>query len=308
MERHVSTSVPAPSPLHLGRMVIDVMRLSAYFLAGDPWWLENSVLSYYDMVDRIVLSYDSDKLSWAGSPLAGIDESIDRARAIDRDRKIVLSPGKYSYPDRHPLISDTYQRQCALDEAGAKADWVIQLDSDEVLQGGAGTFYDCLTEADERAAAGMDYPARWLYQRGQSVFLERSTRFWRFAAGYPGPVVVRAGTSLRHCRQADVPMFRVDFRRHNTDPSHPHDALVHRTIGSHEGILHFSWVRSEEYMRRKAGISGHSDNYSEPARLRRWMWSGKHPILTAAATPIRSVENRYRLSALPREYRRWQGE
>jgi hypothetical protein len=286
------------------------MRLAAYFLAGDPWWLENSVSSYYDLVDRIVVSYDSNRLSWVGSPLPGIDDCIDRVKAIDHDSKVILAPGPYARPDRHPLVSETYQRQCAVDQASEDVDWIIQLDSDEVLQNPS-LFADCLSEADARAATGVEYPARWLYQRvghSTSTYLERSSRWWRLTAAYPGPVAVRPRTILRHCRQADASLFRVDFRTHNTDPAHASDAVVHRAIDKDSGILHFSWVRSEEFMRIKADFSAHSDNYSQPRKLVRWAWCGQHPLLTVATTPLRRDGERFRWSKLPERYSRWIGE
>src|SRR5208283_1119069 len=66
------------------------MRLRAYVLAADPAWLETSMQSYYDIVEKIVVSYDRNKVGWTGHPLP-IDECIDRAKSIDTD-EVVTQP------------------------------------------------------------------------------------------------------------------------------------------------------------------------------------------------------------------------
>ncbi len=44
------------------------MRLNAYVLAADPAWIEESVASYYDLVQRILVSFDDSGTSWTGHP------------------------------------------------------------------------------------------------------------------------------------------------------------------------------------------------------------------------------------------------
>ncbi|MBE7158495.1 MAG: hypothetical protein INR62_08700, partial [Rhodospirillales bacterium] len=124
------------------------MRTNAYLLAADPAWIESSVLSYYPLVERIVVSYDEDGFGWTGAPL-DIDQCLRRLRVIDRDGKLDFQPGHYARREffRRPLENDTYQRQCALDQAGTDADWVLQLDTDEII-GDASIFTDCLAQAD----------------------------------------------------------------------------------------------------------------------------------------------------------------
>ena len=74
------------------------MRLHAYVLAGDPAWIRQGIGSFYGLVDRIVVSYDADGLSWSGHPLS-TEESLDRIAAADPDGKVVLHPGRFSNPD-----------------------------------------------------------------------------------------------------------------------------------------------------------------------------------------------------------------
>lgn len=257
------------------------MRLAAYVMAGDPAWATQSVASYYDMVDRIVVSYDVDGLSWAGHPME-VDATIARMLAVDRDHKLELLPGRYAHPGRFTLDIETEQRQEALQLAGKDVDWVLQLDSDEVALAPA-RLAQSLVAADAAGAAALDYPLRHAYQRAlDGRLLEHAQRGGGARAGYPGPLAIRSGTILSHCRQADVEHFRVDIAPHNTDPARAKDLPVHAVISEDEAVLHLSWVRTEEQMRAKSKVSGHADNQDWDAALRRWRWSARHPRLAVA--------------------------
>src|SRR5437763_17068175 len=103
------------------------MRLKAYILAADPNWIEASVLSYYDHVDEIVVSYDDSGIGWSGHPIP-VDECLRRLRAIDERKKFRFVGGSYFRPGHSPMANDTNQRQCAIDAIGDSADWIIELD------------------------------------------------------------------------------------------------------------------------------------------------------------------------------------
>lgn len=273
-------------------------RISAYVLVADPNFLAESVQSYYGIVDKIVLSYDSTATSWTGTRLP-LDACLETLASLDVEGKCVHAPGRYSDVSRQPFDNETAQRQAALDLAGENADWVLQLDTDEVL-GNPVKFHTCLARADScEKAMGFDYPARWLYSRIRSeLYLERCTRRWQVVASYPGPVAVRSGVTLRHARQADIDLFRVDFAPRNTDPWHPRNATVDEVVSPSDAIFHYSWVRSPGYIRRKFGWSGHSDDLTRPQVYRDWLWHSRHPLVTVSTAPISSRERRFRLSRI----------
>ncbi|WP_265523560.1 hypothetical protein [Oerskovia flava] len=273
------------------------MRRSAYVLLADPSFLGASLRAYYDHVDRIVLSYDESATSWTGTPLP-VDECLAIVKEIDVDGKCVAAPGHYARLEHPPLDNDTYQRQAALDEASDDADWVLQLDTDEVILD-PDSFLAALTKADDAGAGGLHYPSRWLYSRvAPGRYLEASTRWGRPVASYPGPLAVRAGTRLDQARQADVPLYRVDLRPWNTDPAHHHTTIVHDVVTPQEAVLHFSWVRSDDVIRRKFGWSGHTDDYSRPAVYRTWRNRSRRPHRTALTSPLRRTDW-YRLVTVP---------
>jgi hypothetical protein len=276
------------------------VRLNAYVLAGDPAWVPESIGSYYGLVDRIVVSFDRDGRSWSGAPLS-TDRALERIRAADPDGKVVLLAGDYADPSRFAMRLETEQRQAALDAASEGADWVLQLDTDEIVPNPA-LFADFIGRARDHAAEALEFPARVLYARARDgVFLEQCGRFWGWQAAYPGPVAVRAGTTLSFARQsASAPLYRVDVAPWNTDPAHPRWAPVHATIDPRDAILHMSWVRTEAQMAEKAVVSGHASRRDWDRELRTWRTRARHPLRTAAAAPFtRDPVQRFRMTRLP---------
>lgn len=288
-----------------GAMTVDeaaraqIGGLSAYIMLADPSYLAESLSAYYPYVDRIVLSYDESATSWTGTPLP-LEQCLAIVRRIDVDGKCVAVPGHFARLDADALDNDTFQRQHALDAASEHGRWVLQLDTDEVMLRPE-AFFAALARADAAGAGGLEYPARWLYTRvGGGRYLEQTGRLWQRAASFPGPLAVRAGTTLRLARQADVELFRVDLRPWNTDPWHPADAPVHAVVSPDDAVVHFSWVRRPEVIRRKFHWSGHTDEMTPPAVYRAWVRRSRHPLLAVATTPLRRRSRAwYRLSTIP---------
>jgi hypothetical protein len=259
-------------------------------MAADPAFLAASVESYYDAVERVVVSYDERQLSWSGEPIP-VDRCLAELKHLDSEGKLDFRPGQYSYPDLAPMDCETRQRQDTLDAASVDADWVLQIDTDEVFPD-LNVFLEMLRRADNAGADALDFPSRWLYTRiGDGRFLETCSRWWRAAAGYPGPLAVKAGTRLRLARQCEGNLFRVDFRKRNTDPWHSRDTPVHATVRVDQGVLHFSWVRSAENMREKAETSAHRDDFDWQTALAKWCFRTRHPTIATALTPLRRKEH-----------------
>jgi hypothetical protein len=281
------------------------LRLHAYVLAADPAFLAASVRAYYPWVERIVVSFDRTSTSWSGTPLP-VDECLAILDAVDVDGKCRLAPGDYFRPGHDPLDNDTFQRQAALDQASEGADWVLQLDTDEVMTAPE-TFVAALGRADDAGATALDYPSRWLYNRvgdagGGGRYLEASTRFWRPVAGYPGPLAIRPDQELTCARQCDDAVrYRVDVRPWNTDPAQGPGSVVHEVVGLDEAVVHYSWVRDDAYMRRKFGWSGHTAQYSRPEVYRAWAARTRRPWTAVLGTPLRRHPQWFRLSTIAPE-------
>ncbi len=266
------------------------VRLNAYLLLADPAWIEASVLSYYDLVDSIIASYDEQGVGWTGRPIETA-ECIQRLERIDHAKKIRLVPGRYhDIAHDHLLEVETIQRQAALEVAGHGADWVIQLDADEVLLDPA-AFKAAIECAADAGVDGLHYPSRWLFARlGRSTYLERATARGRTWPAFPGPVAVRSGTGLDLARIHGGQNFTVSWRR--KDPAD-------MRIAKKQSIAHLSTVRSREQMQAKAATSGHSRDFDWSAYLATWERAHRNPLRYAVAS-YRSRESPcYRIAYVP---------
>ncbi|WP_396655855.1 hypothetical protein [Microbacterium sp.] len=276
------------------------MKINAYVLAGDPAWAAQSIHSYYHLVNEIVVSFDRSRRSWAGHPLS-VDESLARIATADPEGKVRHLPGDHVDPNRYALRVETEQRQIALDAASAGADWVIQLDTDEIVRS-PGTFREHIRLADSRAADAVEFPSRLLHVRTKSgQFLERCGRWWQTQSAYPGPLAVRAGTKLTLARQSKgIATHRVDVRPWNTDPVQPRGVPVHGVIRPADAVVHLSWVRTEAQMAEKRVVSGHARDRDWERDIRRWRAATRHPWLTTMRTPLMFDRwRRFRLTRIP---------
>ncbi len=276
------------------------MRVNAYILTADPAWIEASILSYYDIVDKIIVSFDESRLSWTGKPIA-VDECLQRLRAIDRDNKMRYSPGHFARSNQTPMHNDTYQRQCALDEASQGADWVLQLDTDEVMASNE-VFRRCLREADARGRTALNFPSIWLYSRIRGAwFLEHGERGWKRAANYPGPLAVKAGTRLVLARRPEGTHYHVDLSREGSWARVPSGINVDEVIEARSAVYHLSWIRSEEWLLRKFSNWGHADDRDWHPEVVRWVKVTKHPLLSTVSSQFERGDNKrhLRLVQLP---------
>lgn len=278
------------------------MKVNAYILAADPSWIEASVLSYYPMVDRIVVSFDAEGRGWTGASL-DVENCLTRVRAIDKDGKFDFRPGHFARPqyfDR-PMLSETHQRQVALEQASDGADWILQLDTDEIL-GDIDVFLGSLAAADAAGADAMNYPSVWLYCRAFGRwYLESGQRGWRRNAGFPGPMAVRAGSTFTHARRVNGSYFHVDLTARPSAVAVPRGIPVSKVIPSSAAIWHLSMVRSEAFMRRKLSTTGHAHDRDWNPEIRRWMRARAHPIASALFTQLErgNYKRPLRLTSIP---------
>jgi len=238
------------------------MKLTAYILAADPAWIEQSVRSYYDVVDEIIVSYDRNRLGWTGTPVP-VDECLDRLQAIDSDKKLRLVPGDYTRSDGRPMDGETYQRQCALEEAGKAADWVLQLDTDEILPNPS-RLIELLELAGRKNISAVEWPMRVFFQRlADGRFLEICRRDSACHYEYPAPVAVRPGVRFTSARHIEGKFLRaaVNGDRRSLQVARQLESNEERIdfCQDHEAILHFSWVRTPAEIRSKIASWGHND-------------------------------------------------
>ena len=238
------------------------MNLTAYILAADPAWIRASVQSYYHLVEEIVVSYDENSVGWTGAPIP-VDECLNRLKAIDHDKKMRFVPGDYARPNRHPMENDTYQRQCAFDDASCGADWVMAIDTDEILPNPKKCI-EMIEYAAEREIPLVEWPMRVFFQRlRDGRFLEVCAQKRRDRFEYPGPIAARPGAKCKGARHADGRYLRPVVIGDRQSPQicaipHP-DEFRRENLTIDDAILHFSWARSAEDIRAKVASWSHNE-------------------------------------------------
>lgn len=90
------------------------------------------IKSYYDIADEIILGLDRDRISFSKKTFPFDQEAFYRGlHQIDVKSKIRLIEDDFHSMD-HPLGNEHAERQI-LTQAAKKGNWIIQIDSDEIL-------------------------------------------------------------------------------------------------------------------------------------------------------------------------------
>ncbi len=147
-------------------------------------------MSYYDVVDTMVVAHDQDAISWTGERL-DLEPCREIVERLDRDRKVRFLPGLFHGGDKPPLELETFERNAAVSALGDSVDWILQIDTDEVVASPS-RLVESIARAEAHGLSAVEFPARWLYGHvGGRRYLERCRRLWGVSAGFPGPVAVR---------------------------------------------------------------------------------------------------------------------
>jgi hypothetical protein len=208
------------------------------------------------------------------------------------------------------MENDSHQRQCALEEAGRGADWVLALDTDEVLPN-AREFGRRLREEVPRGFVAVEWPMRSFFRNvGPGLFLEVCSFSRRQLSEFPGPVAVRPGVALTAARHVQEPRWRFEIRRTGYDPVDRRHYQAHGVIPKSEAILHFSWARTEGDIVAKLESWSHNQDFDCRRYFERvwrpapWRWPlmyNFHPIWPQCWPALRPVYLPRHLASNPGE-------
>lgn len=284
------------------------MNISAYVCLGDPAWLEASIMSYYPYVTKIIASYDQDNLSWSG-PEISVNQCINRLRSIDIDNKVIFLPGKFSREEyyQEPIQNETYQRQVSLDYASRFGDWVIQLDTDEIISNWP-VFVSFIHAAIESGSESVYFPAIYIYQMvTNELGLEMCHRFGRRQAGYPAPLAVQANTKVTYARRVSCPTLHVKCERSINTLIDPNASISPLSVAAKDCVVHITRGRTPEYMKRKLSTWGHSRDQDFTKDMQYWTSVRKFPWLYLFLSHcLRGAEvTKFRLYKLPVSVRKY---
>lgn len=236
------------------------MRINAYVLAADPTWLQTSVARYYHHVAKIIVSYDEASLGWTGAPVKA-RQCIEALRQLDAEHKMTFVAGSYHHYAGAPARGDTEQRSAALALAAVDADWVLQIDTDEVLPDW-GALMKVIEYAECQGIDAVEWPMRVLFRAlPGGRFLEVRGPHGEPHYEYPGPIAVRGTARLVDCRRASGPFLRPSVRGDLTSMQIARPPLSGEQraelLSAKEALWHNSWARSPTAVRRKIRAWGH---------------------------------------------------
>jgi hypothetical protein len=221
------------------------VKVNAYIMLADPAWIESSMMSYYFLVNKIVVTYDENSMSWSGTPL-NIDSLIERIQKVDVLGKCEFVPGHFSRSEHYddPMLNDTYQRSVSISRASEGADWIVQVDTDEIVPDFQ-LVLNLINEAELQECESIWFPQRWLYMYPYKyVGIEWCKRGGRRNSVYAGPIVIRSGTNVVLARRTAGKGLHVNRRESNVSPHADNFAVSHRQIEDDLCLLHMSQVRS----------------------------------------------------------------
>ncbi len=265
------------------------LRLGAYVLAADPTWVRSSLLRYYDRLDVLVVSVPVDGRGWTGAPVSA-QAVLDLVREVDTRGIVRVVTGSWVRPD-DPLAGDTAQRNDALAAVGTNVDWVLQLDTDELLPS-VDALERVLRVADDRGVDAVEWPMRVLYRRlRDGGYLQVVGSDGAVFHEYPAPVAVRPGVRLAHCRRTGGaflrPVVRGDVTSVQVARAPEPGEVRAELLDPSEAIVHNSWAREPLSVRRKIASWGHHAGWRSTAYYwthwwpAAWLWRGQrrmHPF------------------------------
>lgn len=265
--------------------MIDGLRLGAYVLAADPTWVRSSLARYYDHLDVLVVSAPVDGRGWTGAPVAS-EQVLAEVRALDT--RGIVREVRGSWVDvADPLAGDTRQRAEALAAVGEDVDWVLQIDTDEVLPD-PHALAAVLRVAQDEGLDVVEWPMRVLYRRVGHDFLQVTAADGTPFHEYPGPVAVRPGATLVNCRKSDQKFLRPVVRGDSASVQvhrEPEEGEVRRVLlDPDQAIWHNSWARPPRSVRRKIASWGHHEGWR--SRLYYWLYWLPAPLLWRAQRDV----------------------
>lgn len=243
------------------------IRINAYILAADPEWITPSVLSYYQIIDKLFVSFDGESKGWTGVPVQ-VQSCLDQLRLIDPENKIVLIDGSYSSRELSPGDAETAQRQAAVDVAGDKADWILQVDTDEIVPD-AQKLRRRLVEISDPIVDVVEWPMSSYFS---SISTTQLLEVCNYRHSRPNaeavPLAVRPRTKLKIMRYGRNPLrlrrkppIQVKLKE-TVERIIGRRVVAYDQVPDDEVILHFSWVRSEAGIHAKVRSWGHASDFN----------------------------------------------
>ena len=205
-------------------------------ISYDASLLPNSIRSYYEYVDEIILGLDADRISWSNNKFS-FDEPLlwKELKAIDYADKISIIEDNF-HRSSVPIENDTHERNFL--KSKCEHDWIFSFDADEILVNAKEFFYEfCPTVQD--------------YKDVELMF----TWFLMYKEVEGGSLII-ADETREHVFKKDIQGFTADRDLHTF--TYCRWTNSQKKILSPLGIKHYSFCRSDKDLSNKINNFGHS--------------------------------------------------
>ncbi len=210
-------------------------------LAYDTVYFEESVRSYLDIVDEVVIGLDENRETWSGGSF-DLDPHIT-SRLLGISDKVRIVEDQFFIPGLSAMENDTRERNF-LSSHVQGADWLLSIDSDELLMN-ASDLQDFLASQSDKDNCLL---GNWV-----SVYKELDDSY--LVVGNSGEVFLHPTPIV-----TSVPEIFINARW-----------TTQSNIMSPAILLHFTWARSEEELRRKLDNWGHSSDFCIDHHFELWV-------------------------------------
>lgn len=206
-------------------------------ISYDAEYLPDSIRTYYDYVDEIVLGLDKDRISWSNNRFK-FDESKlwNDLQIIDGDNKISIIEDNF-HRSRVPIENDTHERNFL--KSKCEYDWVFSFDADEMLVNAKEFFIDFCPIVQDYKDVELMFTWYMLYKEFEDEFL------------------IIADESNNHAFKKEIQGFTADRDLHTFTYCRWTNST--KKILSPLGIKHFSFCRSQDQLDAKINNFGHSE-------------------------------------------------
>ena len=213
-----------------------------YCLAYDWELLKVSLPLVYPYADKICLSIDKERISWAGNRFLFDEVAFQKfIKEIDTDRKLFVYEDDFHQSTISPMENEVSQRNKMAEALGKDTGWHIQLDVDEYPID-VKYFVDFLKNSSQRFNKDINICLPWLtlFKQVDGGFLIAKTQTEWIQIATTKPFYV-------HGRRNGYFNYRVDCQ-----------------------LLHQSWARSEDEIRTKINNWGHKNDFDTGGFFRFW--------------------------------------
>jgi hypothetical protein len=205
-------------------------------ISYDAEYLPDSIKSYYEYVDEIVLGLDKDRISWSRNKFSFDEESLwKQLRDIDYDNKICVIEDNF-HRSSVPIENDTHERNFL--KAKCDHDWVFSFDADEVLVNARDFFLNFCPTVQNYKDVELMFTWYLMYKELDNGYL------------------VIADENREHLFKKDIQGFTADRDTHTF--TYCRWTNSKKKILSPLGIKHFSFCRPQAQLDKKVNNFGHS--------------------------------------------------